>query len=99
MAEEVLLRRQIPDVSHVRGGRESHSTEHVEPGIRESASSRGEPKVLIRLQRVETAILEHVRSQLVGQTDPSTLVAGGVHEHAATFGGDRSLCLAKLDAT
>ena len=32
--------------------------------------SSGEPEVLIRLQRVETAILQHVRSQLVGETDP-----------------------------
>jgi hypothetical protein len=54
---------------------------------------------MIRLQRVETAILQHVRSQLVGETDPSTLVAGGIDEHAATFGGDGPLCLAKLDAT
>ena len=111
----------------VRGGRESHHAEYVDPGTRkgtrllrvvgqqarrpdakcaqasgrigERASIGGEPEVLIRLQRVETAILQHVRSQLVGETDPSTLVAGRIHEHPATFGGDRPLCLAELDAT
>ena len=125
VAQEVLLRRQVPDVAGVRGGRESLHTEHVDAGIRqgtrfvrvvrhqadrpdakraqagggigERTLIRREPKVLIRLQRIETAILQHVRSQLVGETDPSALVTRGIHEHAAALGGDRPLRLPKLD--
>src|SRR5439155_16419197 len=66
--------------------------------IGERATIDREPKSLIRLQRVETAILKDVCTQLVRETDPSPLVAGGIYEDAATLRGDRALCLPKLHA-
>ena len=52
--------------------------------------------MLVRLERVEAVVLEHVRPQLVREADASPLVSGGVHEDASTLGGDGAERLPQL---
>jgi hypothetical protein len=74
--------RQQPNGSHVEGTKDPCRCVEVSRVDRKTEE-------LVRLDGVGAVVLDHVRAELLDQPDTSALVAGDIHEEAASLCGDR----------